>query len=215
MLNKILVMGVSSSLLAGCFAVNTAQSPMGTTFEASEQQKMQSAHHWDVLANHQAELLAGNSDLAGAFLYVDSGNDTSTFGKTYSKQLTSALIKNGLLVSKTPGGAAVVEYDVSVVEHSDREPNRMPVGFWTALTAGVWVASEITSPVVGALGAAAAADAFSGNNLYADTDYEVVITTQVSMNNQISLSTSSVYYVNGGDTGNYKSVKNVKLTASK
>jgi len=215
MIKKIFAVGLSCAVLTGCFELNTSQSPIGTTFETSNQQKMQSAHHWDVLANHQAEMLADSGKLSGAAFYVDGGSDTSSFGKTYKTLLTSALIKNGLSVSTQPNGAAVINYEVFIVEHSGREPNRMPVGFWTALTAGVWVASEITSPVVGSLGAAIAADSFSGNNLYADTDHEVVITTQVAMNNIIGFSSSNVYYVNGGDTSNYKKVKNVQLTATK
>ena len=197
--------------LTGCFELNTAQSPLATSFPVSNQQKMQSAQHWSVLANHQAELLAKNSELEGQPMFIDSRKSRSKFSRSYKSLLTSALINNGVIVSTTPLGAANITYDVSLVEHSDRDPNRMPLGYWTALTAGVWVASEVTSPVVGTLAAAAGVDAFSGNSINADTDHEVIITTQVALNERISYSSSNVYYVNNGDTGNYSS-RDITLT---
>jgi len=215
MIERATWVAVACASLAGCFEVNTSQSPLSTTYAVSNQQKMQSAHHWNVLAMHQADQLAESEAIAGKSLFIDVRNDTSAFGSTYKSLLTSALIANGVQVSSTETGSAKIVYDVSVVEHDDRDPNRMPVGYWTALTAGVWVASEITNPVFGTLALAAANDAFSGNTVYADTDHEVAITTQVLTADRVSFSSSSIYYLNGGDTGNYKTHKNIKLTAER
>ena len=47
-------LGMVSLMLSGCFYANTSQAPIATTYPYTEQQRMQAAHHWDVLARHEA-----------------------------------------------------------------------------------------------------------------------------------------------------------------
>ena len=54
MVRKLLFTGLGSTLLLGGCTANTSQVPMATTYPYSEQQKMQAAQHWDVLAEHES-----------------------------------------------------------------------------------------------------------------------------------------------------------------
>lgn len=61
-----------AATLSGCFQVNTSQAPMATTWEMSEQQRMQAAHHWEVLARNEARGIMANQRLRSRPLYVFS-----------------------------------------------------------------------------------------------------------------------------------------------
>src|SRR5690554_3345052 len=198
---------IGSTLLAGCFGTHTSQAPIATTYPISEQQKMQAAHHWDVLAQHQADMLIQNDLLKSQPLYVRGADVATPFSTAFDSLLTSQLVSKGAYVKTSPNQAAEVSYKVQVVKHKDRGYIRAPEGSMTALAAGIAVATipinNWSEPALALIPAAFATDLFSGS-WTSEIDQEVVITTQVSLADQVVYSNSSIYYINPGDFDHYK-----------
>jgi hypothetical protein len=207
MLRKVCLLGIGSTLLAGCFGTHTSQAPIATTYPISEQQKMQAAHHWDVLAQHQAELLTQNELLKSQPLYIQGAAQPTPFSTAFDTLLTSQLVAKGAYVKTSPAQAARVSYKVQVVEHKDRGYIRAPEGAVTALAAGVAVATvpfnNWAEPALALIPLAAATDLFSGS-WTSETNQEVLITTQVTLADQVVYSNSNIYYINPGDNAHYK-----------
>ena len=220
MVKKLLALGVCTGLLSGCFQANTSQVPLATTYPTSEQQKMQAAHHWDVLAEYEARLIARTLQSKVLALNVNGGDADSEFYQGYTNLLTSQLVKKGLIVVDKPNGAAKVSFDVNVVEHTDRDNRRDVPGSWTLLATGVAVAAHVadhwSTPAKVLFPVAVAADIYSGNWVK-DSEFEVIITTQVTDHSQIIHSSSNIYYINGGDASHYmptpkEHVKRIRVT---
>lgn len=206
MLRKVCLLGIGSTLLAGCFGTHTSQAPIATTYPITQQQKMQAAHHWDVLAQHQAELLTQNDLLKSQPLFIKGADQATPFSTAFDTLLTSQLVAKGAYVKTTPEQAAEVSYKVQVVKHNDREAIRAPEGAVTALAAGIAVATipynHWSEPALALLPAAVATDLFSGS-WTSETNQEVVITTQVTLSDQVIYSNSNIYYINPGDNAHY------------
>ncbi|MBA4503524.1 hypothetical protein [Marinobacterium marinum] len=211
MLRKVCLLGIGSTLLAGCFGTHTSQAPLATTYPVTAQQKMQAAHHWDVMAQHQAELLTQHELLKSQPLYIKSADEATPFSTAFDTLLTSQLVEKGAYVKTSSEQAAQVSYKVQVVEHKDRGHIRAPEGAWTALAAGIAVATvpynQWAEPALALIPAAAAVDIFSGS-WASETDQEVVITTQVVMADQVVYSNSNIYYINPGDNDHYTPATN-------
>ncbi len=206
MVNKIIMLTATAGMLTGCFQVNTSQAPLPATYPVTQQQKMQAAHHWDVLAEHEARLISASFSQINKPLYVSGGDASQGFYKGYTNLLTSQLVQNGATVLTTAQGAATVSFDVTVIKHEDKDNVRAPAGSWTLLAAGVAVAAHAvdkwSEPAKLLIPAAVGADFYSGNWVK-DSNVEVIITTKVTDQNQIIHSSSNIYYINGGDASHY------------
>ncbi|GAB0150641.1 MULTISPECIES: hypothetical protein [Marinobacterium] len=207
MLRKVCLLGIGSTLLAGCFGTHTSQAPIATTYPITEQQKMQAAHHWDVLAQHQADMLIQSDMIKSQPLYIKGADTATPFSTAFDNLLTSQLVSKGAYIKASPSQAAEVSYKVQVVEHKDRGPIRAPQGAITTLAAGIAVATipfnHWAEPALALIPAAGAVDLFSGS-WTSETNQEVVITTQVTLSDQVVYSNSSIYYINPGDFDHYK-----------
>ena len=207
MIRKVTALCAASLVLAGCFNANTSQAPIATTYAYSEQQKMQAAHHWDVLAAHQAEQMITNQRLQGRPLYIADSQSKSPFDTAFNSLLTSQLLARNANVSVSESNSLKVNYKVQVVEHNDRGFIRAPQGALTAIAAGIAVATipynNWTEPALALIPAAGIVDIFSGS-WTSETNQEVVITTQVSDNERVLYSSSNIYYINGMDKGHYQ-----------
>lgn len=211
---------IGSIALTGCFNVNTSQAPIATTYAYSEQQKMQAAHHWNVLASHEAEQILQNQRISDKPFHIKNDSSTSPFNKAFNSLLTSQLVSRNANVTLSSHNSLLVDYDVQIVEHSDRGAIRPPQGALTALAIGIAVATvpynNWTEPSLALIPAAGLADVFSGS-WTSETDYEVIITTQVIDSNRVLHSTSNIYYINGGDKNHYKTAtpaREINLTNS-
>ncbi|MBE9399378.1 hypothetical protein IOQ59_19115 [Pontibacterium sp. N1Y112] len=211
MVKNLLMLGTCAGLLSGCYQANTSQTPTPTAYSTSEQQKMQAAHHWDVLAAHEARLITTTLQKHNVPLHVSGGDADTPFYNGYKNLLTSQLVTNGAIVRSTGSGSAQVSFDVNVIEHKDRDSRRKPAGSWTLLATGVVVAAHAvehwSTPAKLLFPAAIGADIYSGNWIK-DTDFEVIITTTVIDKNQIIHSSSNIYYINGGDAQHYAPQEN-------
>lgn len=207
MIKPFLIVGVCASALTGCYQQNTSQAPIASTYPSTYQQKMQAAHHWDVLAGYEATLIAQSLKGRNLLVHIPEDELATSFKASYRNLLTSQLVKNNISVSTKPTGALTISYKVDLVEHQDQDAIRAPAGSWTLLSAGVAVAAHAihkwTPEAKLLIPAAMVADIYSGNWVD-ETETEVIITTQVTEGSRIIHSSSNIYYINDGDKGQYK-----------
>ncbi|MEC8916139.1 MAG: hypothetical protein VX796_00800 [Pseudomonadota bacterium] len=197
---------LGATALSGCFGVNTSQAPIATTYPISEQQRMQAAHHWEVLAEHEARAILSDRRLRQKALYIAPEMPTTAFAEGFRALLTSELVSRGAIVKTRPEAAVEIDFDVQVIRHRDRTAIRKPQGALTALAAGIAVATlpynHWTEPALGLIPAAAVADVFSGS-WTSETNHEVIITVSADEYDTLLYSSSNLYYISGGDSGQY------------
>ncbi len=200
--------------LGGCFYANTAQAPIATTYPYSEQQRMQAAHHWDVLAGHEASGILASNRLRLRDIYIrgdinmpEGMHVGGEFNRGFEDLLTSRLVSRGASVTTAPTANSVtLEFHVEVVNHRDRGFIRPPQGAFTALTSGIAVATipfnQWSEPALGLIPAAIGADITSGSWTYEGNE-ETIITVQAVEGERILYSSSNIYYTNRGDRRHY------------
>lgn len=198
---------VASLGLVGC----ASQVPVPQTYPLTYQQKMQAAHHWDVLATDVASRLGGAlSSVKGGetvVLHVQPPNELYVFGRAFYNLLTTELIQKGFGVTLDPAEADLeVLYDVQLVTHKDRGFIRPRPGVFTTLTTGVLVLRELAEssvPEAAVLAGAAAIDIGSGYITGPTPDSEVIITTSVMNGNRFVTRISDLYYVSDNNATQY------------
>lgn len=118
----------AAAFSAGC-AIDV---PLSAGYPVTHQQKMKSAHHWDVLAQAVArqtgELLAGNDQLRGRSLFVVPHGSAVTFNAVFRPLLISQLVNQGLTVSGQAAGALEVRYQTQLVHHNSERFARCQTG---------------------------------------------------------------------------------------
>lgn len=208
LLPRLLVILLVSSLLSGCFYRQMSQAPIATTYPYSVQQRMQAAHHWDVLADHEADGILHSERLRGKTYYLPEAGATQDgdFLQGYRSLLKSRLVSRGARVTVSPALGAHLHVDVQVVDHRDRGFIRPPHGALTILATGIAVATipinRWSEPALALIPAAAAADLVSGSWTHTGNT-EIIVTTQVIENEHVIYSSSNIYYINGGDRRHY------------
>nr|WP_290671798.1 MULTISPECIES: hypothetical protein [unclassified Halomonas] len=201
-------------MLSGCFYANTSQAPIATTYPYTEQQRMQAAHHWDVLARHEASNILQRERVRNRDLYITQEDNAALhaysggeFGRGFRTLLTSELVSRGANLTTVPTpNSANISIDVEVIEHRDRGFIRPPVGAFTALTAGVAVATipfnQWREPALALIPAGILADTTSGSWTHTGNE-EIIVTTQIIDGERILYSSSNIYYINAGDRRHY------------
>lgn len=134
-------------LTAGC-AVPYSPAPVATNFPSTQQDKLQAAAHWGVIARHMTGQLAPSLKVnAKRPLYVTS-QQSSAFAQGVSSHLVTALVNQGYAVVKVPDANALrIELDTQVVAFSPKRPQYKFAGERTALVAGAWVLTGIDHSV--------------------------------------------------------------------
>lgn len=201
------IVSTISLVLSGCFYTNAAQVPMAKTYPYSEQQRMQAAHHWQVLAEYEATGILQQPHLRATPLYLPKHTDhpRGEFARGYRSLLTSELVSGGAIVQKEPGGAATVDFDVEVINHSDRGFIRPYPGTMTlaALATGISVlVAPSSNAALALIPPVAGADVTSGSWTSVSQE-EVIITTKITDNERVLYSSSNIYYINQGDRRHY------------
>lgn len=207
------VLCAALTLLTACGSNNNLPYPRATMFPGTEQQKLQSANHWEVLAQYEAEQILssfGAAEPGTRPLFLDTPSENpAPFEQAYHSMLTSALVSAGANVMLSPEDALLnIHYDVQVLEHDSRE--RLPTrpGTYTAFfaaAAGLGDTQYWTHQHVALIPVAVAVDLW--NNFRKDTKAEVtevIITTRVQDSRQITHADSRVYYFNPEDIAHYR-----------
>lgn len=108
----------AAAFSAGC----ATDAPLSAGYPTTYQQKMKSAHHWDVLAQAVAKqtgnLLADNDLLRGHALFVVPHGEAVAFNAVFRPLLISQLVNQGLTVSGQAAGALEVRYQTQLVQHA-------------------------------------------------------------------------------------------------
>lgn len=211
-MGKIFFLCLCVMLMGGCTRI---PQPAGYAF--SEQQKMQAAHHWDVLANDVADQV--NTELIDRGLldtpvYVrhscgpsgDCGpGGTFPFDEGFNDLLTTQLVNFGVPTkAKEDNKGLVVDYKIQVVYHQANRYQWPKPGVLTALTAGIMVFRNAPFEIA-AIAGAASADALWSTSVF-NGHYEVIITTSIVNDNLYLMRKSDIYYINDSDVLQYQQV---------
>ena len=213
--------------LTGC-ASRYADVPTPVRFNASQQHKLQAAHHWQVIAGNVADHLAAQftmgDKLAGRALHVPVPGGEQPFVEGFRELLITALVERGLPVATGPENALTVDVLYSAYEFSpERVANRYRYGEFTMLAAGLWGLGAIgASYVTQAEGVAAGAKLVgaaawleglswigreeSGQSMRARGSVpqtEIILTTSVVDAGRIAARSSHVYFVADEDAALY------------
>lgn len=183
--------------------------PVG--YDHSTQQKMQAAHHWNVLANDLSnkinnELIRSDFLETPIFVKETCGSDsepcekkaTPEFNEGFRDLLITELVNYGIPTSAIPDREAItVNYKVQVIYHHTKRMRTLRPGLLTYLTTAVAVLRNAPDELI-AIGIAGAID--YANTAYAKTsNYEVIITTSMVFRNKYLFRSSDIYYINGAD----------------
>lgn len=215
---KLVVMTAVSvcAALAGC-TPRYADTPTPTRFATEEQQKLQAARHWQLIADHFAEQLAVNmaNRLDGRAIHVPQPGGEQPFVEGFRELLTTALFAKGVPVATSPNGALVADVRYNAYRFQpERAANTRFYGEATALAAGLWaIGGVMTADIASASGvnagaklllAAAGLEGFDwlkneglGAGRYARgkvPQSEILLTVSVSDSGRLLSRYSSVYY---------------------
>ncbi|NLY16037.1 MAG: hypothetical protein GXZ05_06605 [Gammaproteobacteria bacterium] len=213
---RIVTLLAGSILLAGCqnLKVPYTEAPVATNFEKTEQSKLQSAAHWQQIAQDTAAQLAASLPSDKRTLYIRQSAEDSKFQRAFNQKLMSALIASGYAVMKHSEamGSVTVEVKTDYVKWADRAKRDAVMGEITMLTGGLWVLRNIYvhgSPGAAMMGAAVSADAyFAANSKLAKGSrpkHELVVSVVASDNNRFYANETNVYYTTEKDFYNYAS----------
>lgn len=208
---RIVTLVASSMLLAGCVAPYT-EAPVATNFEAKNQKKLQSASHWQLIADDTSAQLISALPAEKQRVYVVQSKQQSTFQKAFNQQLISSLIAAGYPVMKHPNKGYTLTIDVKAdpVQFTKDKKREPAVGEATTLAGGLWVLRNIyrsVSPGAAMMGGAATYDIYNFiNSKYASgptPKTELVVTASVSDNDRYYANSTNVYYTTYSDWYNY------------
>lgn len=195
-------------LMAGC-AVPYSPVPVATNFPSTQQEKLQAAAHWGVIARHMVTQLEPTLKVnARRSLYV-SPQQKSPFSQAVASQLNTALVNQGYVVLKHPDPSAlVVEFDTQVVSFAANRPQYRYAGERSALVAGAWVLTSIEhSPEWLASAAIFGYDAYEWFHAQfapgATPKTEILVTLSVADDQRYYARTTSVYYTTDQDRALY------------
>lgn len=204
---KKLIIASMVLLLGGC----AHEVPQGVAFKKPEQLKLNSASHWEILANNEADLIMKTLKKSSTLpLYIKEPSGSYPFAKTYKHLLTSNIVaRGGYVVTDPEFNAATISYTVDIVKHSANFKENMKLA--TPLAQGVYYGAatvlgrgvhDVTTTAIEVVKAPfyAAVDQVKPNLA---TPVEVVITTQIVLGNQILNSDSRVYYIEKGNLQQY------------
>ena len=217
-----------SLVSALCLASGCVRIPQPQGFPYSNQQKMQAAHHWNVLANDVANRI--NNELIHRN-YLDSSlhvrhscgsshacgpGSVTPFDEGFNDLLTTQLVHFGIDTRATAEGTSlIVEYKVQVVHHHAGRTQWPQPGVLTALATGVTVLRDAPWELI-AIASAAAVDTLRAASVLNEHD-EVIITTSIIDADRYVMRTSDIYYINDGDFWQYRQAEpaaEIRLTDS-
>ena len=211
------------------FLCSCSNVPKSASYRVTTQQKMQAAHHWDVLANDVAKDVKRTlqekgkeyPELLGKPIYLEP-NKASLFGKVFETLLITQLFnlkgpeKNESnqkikFTMKNEKDFLKLKYGTQIVKHcSNRHTSPLYPGMilsGTALGHGIYKAFSANSDALGLFAAAGAAEVI--NDLEHDWNWnmphhEIVITTQLTEpNGTIIYRRSNIYYIQDADFWHY------------
>ena len=204
-LKTAMALGAAAALLlAGC-ASRYTPTPLAANFPTTKQAKLQAAYHWGVISDSiEKRVVAELKKSPPRPVFINEPRDPSAFQRALSTQLTTSLVNDGYVVSRSPAGSLKVDMDVQAVTFSANRPQYRYHGERAILGAGVWLLSEIEAPAVAALAVAGGAwDSYDWFNAQfapgATPKTEIIVTVSVSDQFRYVARNTSAYYVADSD----------------
>lgn len=206
----ILGLALSALALAGC-----ANRPTATGFLPSAQQKLQSAGHWQVVADDVASAVSAYLEKQGPAgaakppisLIMQTGDGTA-FGDAFADSLRTSFVRRGHPVALRPrDGTVTVGIDTAVIRHQPggRTAWTTP-GPVTMLAAGAAVGAWMLDSFP--WGATAVPLGLGADAVLAkpsETDTELLLTVSIERDGFHVFRSAAVYYIDGRDSGMYES----------
>lgn len=204
------VITLSALLFTSCSRV-----PEPATYDYTHQQKMQSGHHWDVLATDIATeinkaLVLGGHVNAPVYVRPTCGSEdtpctpaeTSTFDEAFRDLLITRLVDLGVPTRSVPDPETiVVHYKAQPVYHHAYRMRTLKPGLLTSISAGIIVLRNAPWELA-TMAIAGGIDAI--NAAYTSLDrYEVVVTTSMIVKDRFLYRDTSIYYINSDDSWHY------------
>lgn len=196
-------------LATGC----ASEVPRPSTFPLTSQQKLKSAHHWEVIAKDAAQQAATSlvkNNLANTPVVVTTAQADAPFQIGFRNFLITHLVDlNQPVVQK--GADIEVQFETQIVRHASNRVASIP-GELTVLTAGIIVVRQAVlnwgddAAKAGALALAGLADWGKGHATSV-TKTEVIVTTSVTRKGQFLMRKTDVYYVEDVDGALFEQMK--------
>lgn len=224
---KIIAGAIVIASLSGCAANTNSQVPLASTYELTTQQKMQAAHHWDVLAKDVASHLKTHFRSASVFNRAMNvvPNSNSPFERGFEDLLITQMVNQGMDIRANEKEQLKLRFHTQVVSHHDRGYIRPAPGTYTGLAivaTGVWAAVNIASNstaakdaliAAGVLGTGLALDATTGD-ISAVTNKEVIISVSLMDGDKYIMRKTGIYYINEPDDSHYeKTSKSISVVS--
>lgn len=227
-----------ASILFLLLTVNScSQAPYPVSYGFSQQQKMQSVNHWEILAQDTAAQLHRklNSTLPlKPNSCVSFQPDDSLFGIAFTKLLKADLLQridketndnplesagpnvpakldvcSHYILTDTPeAGCLQVKLSAQVIKHRADRQGRFYPGTFTFLSSAVAVMRDFAW-YEALVGAGLVADIVSGTSNTLPHN-EILITTQISNANRLLSLQTDMYYINDQDTWHYEQQKPIQ-----
>lgn len=191
-------------VLAGC-ASHYTPTPLAANFPTTKQAKLQAAYHWGVISdNIEKSVVAELKKSPPRPVYLNEPREPSPFQRALATQLTTSLVNDGYVVTRSPAGSLKIDMDVQAVTFTANRPQYRYHGERAALATGVWVLSEIEAPLLGGVAAGAAAlDSYDWFNAQfapgATPRTEIIVTVSVTDQFRYLARSTSAYYVADSD----------------
>jgi hypothetical protein len=187
-------------LLAGC-ASRYTPTPLAANFPVTKQAKLQAAYHWGVISDSiEKRVVLELKKSPPRPVYINEPKEPSAFQRALAAQLTTSLVNDGYVVSRSPAGSLRVDLDVQTVTFTADRPQYRYHGDKTILAGGVWLLSEIDAGALFNVAAGAGAlDTYQWfNSQFAPGDTpktEIIVTVSVSDQYRYLARSTSAYYV--------------------
>ncbi|MFH2218072.1 MAG: hypothetical protein ABII68_00220 [Pseudomonadota bacterium] len=217
-----IIVVVTTLFLIGC------ASPYPKRHSISSQKKMQSAHHWDVLATDVAEQIKQtlepqtlepqtsepqtiepqtieNYDINKYKpIYVKESNETP-FGKTFRDLLITRMVEKGIKVTKENGPDVLLEENnVRVVHHISK---RDTVSLYSKNSVFNVLSGEIIVLRGGKMAVSGKSELSSKNTTSGLFHTEVVINSSLLDGDSYLMRKSDIYYINDPDFWHYENLE--------
>ena len=204
----------------------TSQMPVPNAFRLSTQQKMQAVHHWKLLAEDVAHLIAekingGYHDTLIPIYVAPSG--ITPFEKAFHDLLLTSLVEIGLDVSNRPEGNRQLSFDIQVITHHHKILRSGAV-VYESLAPGFFVQRGNPTLYGPEKGTDKGEILERGEELNAEAEViehhaelnvesggytvelpknEIIVTTSLMFSGKYIMRNSSIYYINDPDWSQY------------
>jgi hypothetical protein len=186
-------------ILAGCAARYTP-TPLAANFPITKQAKLQAAYHWGIVTNSIEKRLAAELRKSPTRpVFINEPAEQNAFQRALYTQLTTSLVNDGFIVSRTPAGSLKIDLDVQTVTFSAHRRQYRFLGERSELPGGVWMRELVPPAMIDEDAIKAGWDPYDTTNAQfapgATPKTEIIVTLSVSDQYRYLARSTSAYYV--------------------